>query len=225
MLIDATTGTTATSDATKTASNNLADNLDTFLTLLTTQMKHQDPLNPMDSAEFTQQLVSFSEVEQSIASNKNLEQLIGLQQATQATGIVNYLGKEVEAVGDQTALQDGSATWQYETPANAASVVLNISDSDGNVVYVGGGETSEGTHTFHWDGKDSNGNTLNDGLYTIEVIAKDANSQDLTTSTMISGLVTGVESADGVQVLALGDVKVPVSQVMKLSVPKETAEN
>ena len=225
MLIDATTGTTATSNATATASAHLADNMDTFLKLLTTQMKNQDPLNPMDSSEFTQQLVSFSEVEQSIASNMNLEKLIGLQQATQATGIVNYLGKEIEAVGNQTPLQDGSATWQYEIPANAASVVLNISGSDGKVVYVGGGEADEGSHTFNWNGKDTNGNSLTDGLYNLEVIAKDANGQDLPTSTMITGLVTGVESADGVQVLSLGDVKVPVSQVMKLRIPTKTAEN
>ncbi len=225
MLIDATTGTTGTSEATSNAASGLADNMDTFLKLLTTQMKNQDPLNPMDSSEFTQQLVAFSEVEQSIATNMNLENLIGLQQATQATGIVNYLGKEIEAVGDETVLQDGAAAWMYEIPANTESVVLNISDSNGNVVFAGGGETSEGTHTFNWDGKDTSGNQLSDGLYKIEVIAKDAAGERLSTSTMISGMVTGVESADGVQVLALGDVKVPVSKVMKLKIPDQTAEN
>lgn len=225
MLIDATTGTTSTSQATASAASSLADTMDTFLKLLTTQMKNQDPLNPMESTEFTQQLVAFSEVEQSIATNMNLENLIGLQQATQATGIVNYLGKEIEAVGDETALQDGTAAWQYEIPANTESVVLNISDTSGNVVYVGAGEINEGTHVFNWNGKDTNGNTMTDGLYTIEVIAKDAEGEQLPTSTMISGLVTGVESADGVQVLTLGDVAVPVSKVMKLKVPTQTAEN
>jgi flagellar basal-body rod modification protein FlgD len=225
MLIDATTGTSTTSQATASASAGLADNMDTFLKLLTTQMKNQDPLNPMESSEFTQQLVAFSEVEQSIATNMNLENLIGLQQATQATGIVNYLGKEIEAVGDETALQDGAAAWQYEIPANTESVVLNISDANGNVVHIGSGEIEEGTHVFNWDGTDLNGNTLADGLYTMEVIAKDSTGKQLPTSTMISGLVTGVESADGVQVLTLGDVAVPVSKVMKLQIPTPTAEN
>ena len=85
--------------ASEVAGAKLAENFDTFLQLLTTQLQHQDPLSPMESNEFVAQLVQFSEVEQAIASNKSLEKLIDLQNTNQATAAIGYIGQTVEAAG------------------------------------------------------------------------------------------------------------------------------
>src|SRR3954470_17819141 len=96
--MDVTSVTAASTSATSTsaaasAQKQLAGNFDTFLTLLTTQLKNQDPLSPMDSNQFTQQLVQFSQVEQQINANKNLESLVSMSKAQGATSAVGYLGK------------------------------------------------------------------------------------------------------------------------------------
>src|SRR5712675_2430466 len=85
----------ATPSGAVTAQKSLSTNFNTFLTLLTTQLKNQDPLAPMDSNQFTQQLVQFSQVEQQINANKNLESLISLTKARGAIDAVSYLGKKL----------------------------------------------------------------------------------------------------------------------------------
>src|SRR5271154_1591718 len=97
---NATTPTTNTSSSTNnSAMQQLSGNMNTFLTLLTTQLQHQDPLSPMDSTQFTQQLVEYSQVEQQINTNTNLTNLISLQQTNSGAAAVGYLGKEVTATG------------------------------------------------------------------------------------------------------------------------------
>src|ERR1700745_1994530 len=95
------------------AMQQLSGNFQTFLTLLTTQLKNQDPLSPMDSNQFTQQLVQFSQVEQQINSNKNLEDLIALTKSQSATNAVSYLGKTLTLTDGTAALQNGTANWTY----------------------------------------------------------------------------------------------------------------
>src|SRR5690242_5077301 len=104
----------------------LNDTYNNFLLLLTKQLQNQDPLNPMDTAQFTQQLVGFSQVEQQIASNKSLEKLIGLQSATNTFGAVNFLGNEVQVDSNQVALKGGKAKFQYEIDKTASRAVLTV---------------------------------------------------------------------------------------------------
>jgi flagellar hook assembly protein FlgD len=106
------------------AKTTLASNFDTFLTLLTTQLKNQDPLSPMDSSQFTQQLVQFSQVEQSINANQNLEKLITLTQARAGSDAVNYLGKTVTITDGTAGLKSGQALWGYSLASDSAATRL-----------------------------------------------------------------------------------------------------
>ncbi|MBT7666952.1 MAG: flagellar hook-basal body complex protein, partial [Rhodospirillaceae bacterium] len=125
----------------------LADNFDTFLTLLTAQLEHQDPLEPMDANQFTDQLVQFTEVEQSIAANKNLEKLLALVGTNSTADAVSYLGKTVEAVGRTTSLTSGKADWRYHLPETAESTTVTITNAAGKLVYSTEGEVAAGNIT------------------------------------------------------------------------------
>ena len=114
--------------------NSLAENFDNFLRLLTTQLKYQDPLSPMDTAEFTNQLTQFSQVEQAIKTNSKLEDLLALSQMSQALSAANFIGKEVEAKSKSVSLQNGEAEIVYALPGGVSRAVLRIIDSSGRVV-------------------------------------------------------------------------------------------
>ena len=94
--ISALTGNSRSNNAQQSRVS-FGDDFDDFLTLLTTQLQNQDPLEPTDTTEFTNQLVLFAGVEQDISQNDNLEQLIGLESANQAVGALNYIGNEVDS--------------------------------------------------------------------------------------------------------------------------------
>jgi flagellar basal-body rod modification protein FlgD len=180
---------------------------------LTTQLKNQDPMSPMDSTQFTQQLVQFTAVEQQIATNKNLEQLLTLQQGNMVAQATNYMGHTVQSSGSNQALANGSAVFGYTLSADAKATSFSISDSSGRVVYHGIGETSSGNHSFTWDGKDDNGIQQPDGTYTIAMGAVDNTNQPVTVTTQVSGKVTGVEVDSGEPVLLIGTTKIKMSDV------------
>jgi len=208
----ASAAATPQSDAEKGLSQ-LAENFDNFLTILTTQLQYQDPLDPMDSTEFTQQLVQFTGVEQNVAQNKNLEKLVDLMSGGQFLSATGYIGKTVEAAGDTTQMQDGSATWTYDLASEANSNVLSITNADGQVVLTMPHEIEQGAHTITWDGTDQNGLQMPDGQYTLSVDAKNFAGQAIGATMSLSGKVTGLENTDGGEVLQIGSLRIPVSAV------------
>jgi flagellar basal-body rod modification protein FlgD len=184
--------------------------------LLTTQLQNQDPLDPMDSSEFTNQLVQFSSVEQAIATNKNLEQLISLSTAERLNSAVGFMGHTVRARGHMTSLENGAASWQYQQDQQMESVSLLVSDSTGKIVFVTDGELSPGMHDFVWDGKDSAGFELPDGEYTLAVSGTDITGEAITPATFVTGRVTGVETIAGEPWLTVKGTLVPISQVLSI---------
>lgn len=208
--------TAAATSASEAGSKSLAQNFDTFLKLLTTQLRHQDPLKPMDSNEFTQQLVSYTGVEQQIASNKNLEKLVNLAGANQSGAAVGFLGKSIEATGDTTALAAGKADWTYELPRAASSVSLSVLNASGQTVAIAKGELNSGSHTFTWDGRDAQGNMQPDGNYTLKVTASDSNKNIIEAVTKVTGAVTAVEFDGTTQVLVVGAKRIPLANVTKV---------
>lgn len=170
----------------------LGSNFNTFLTMLTTQLKHQDPLSPMDSTQFTNQLVQFSSVEQQINANSNLEKLIKLQQTAQTSQGISYLGQTVEVAGTDLALQDGAASLSYTLPKEARDVKILIKDSSGKQVNSITGEAASGRHDISWNGKDSSGTQLDDGRYSIQVVATGADGTAITATSTTFGRVTKV---------------------------------
>ncbi len=212
-IINAAAGTGSTSAATSVS---LAKNFDMFLKLLTTQLQHQDPLEPMDSTEFTNQLVQFSGVEQAISTNSNLEELIAMSAAGQSSNLVNYLGKSVDVATNAATLRDGAATWTYELTANAETTRLLVLDSSERVVRITEGKTVAGAHEFVWDGTDDAGRPLPDGRYTLTVSARDTDAEQIAASVTTHGVVTAIESVNDENLLTVGGVKVPLSDILSV---------
>lgn len=210
----------ATQSASERSMTGLSQNFDSFLTLLTAQLQHQDPLSPMDTSDFTNQLVLFAGVEQQILQNSNLESLIAVQlvalQNSVAIGAVSFIGKEIEASGRTAMLQEGSARFIYALPQAASSAVLKITDANGQTVLLTSAETTTGPHEFLWDGRDNLGNLLPDGQYTITVEAFASDGQPIEPAYTITGRVTNVRIEEDTVMLGLGDIEIPLSKLTRI---------
>ncbi len=202
-----------TGGGTNAAQSSLAETFDTFLVLLTTQLQNQDPLDPMKSEEFTQQLVQFAGVEQSINTNKKLDRLVQLQTSSQLNSAVSFIGKTVEVVSDQLLLKGGAAKISYGLDRNAAQTIIGIIDQNGRAVRTVQGEIAAGRHEFEWDGRDSNGAQLPDGVYGFSVVATDDDEQTIDTMAASFGRVTGVEVVGNAPRLNIGELGVPFDAV------------
>lgn len=215
-MIESATSSTDTSELTKSEASQqkLAEDLDQFMNLLVTQLQHQDPLDPMDPNEFTTQLVQFASVEQQIQSNANLEQMLDLQQTSLLGTVVGYIGKQVEVSGSKMPLENGAAIANYELSAKSDTTTITVTDSSGKSVYFTSGETDAGRHSFEWNGKDSLGFQLPDGIYTITVSALDSDGEPIDVAHSVTGTVTGVSNDDGVAILSLGEAEYDVDDVL-----------
>ena len=191
----------------------LAEDFDTFLGILVTQLKNQDPLEPMKSQEFTNQLVQFSTVEQAIATNTKLDQMLQGQAGNRATQAVNYIGKEIAINGNQLQLQDGQANFAYSLEGEAETVAVEITNADGQAVRVLQGETAAGRHDISWDGTTASGEDLPDGVYNVQVYAIDGNEKTVKANTETRGEVTGFEVRDEQVHFQVGRVEVPFDKV------------
>ncbi|MBV8976838.1 MAG: flagellar hook assembly protein FlgD [Alphaproteobacteria bacterium] len=195
------------------ATQQLAGNFDTFLKLLTTQLQNQDPLSPMDSNQFTQQLVAFSSVEQQINTNDNLQSLIALSMSQQASSAVSYIGHSVVMTSGKGALENGHVDWTYNLSAPAAGTTLTVTDASGKVVYSGSGGTNQGNNDFAWDGTDQNGNQLPDGQYSLSVSATAGDGSAITSTIASKAIVTAVDMSGSTPQLVLGAMEIPLSDV------------
>ncbi len=200
----------------------LAEDFDTFLVLLTTQLQNQDPLEPMDSSEFTNQLVAFAGVEQSISTNDKLDDLIGLQGGNRAATAVAHLGKEVEAEGNQLALQDGAAGFAYTLDSTAETATIEIANAEGALVRSLKVEGGIGRHEGVWDGRDNNGNAVPDGTYSVTLSAVDENNRTVKGQTSTFGQVTGFEQTGEGIFLNIGDIAVALDKVKSVREPAGT---
>lgn len=196
------------------SSATLAQNFDNFLILLTTQLQHQDPLAPMESTEFTSQLVQFASVEQQVTQNQQLEDLIALQRRNQAVNAVTFLGTEIEAFGNQALLDGGNMTIGYTLLPDTDSVTISILDDQDREVRSFEGDTDPGKHTLVWDGINDQGLPAPEGAYTILVTARNADGDPMDSATSINGTVSAVIAEDGVIVLKMGEISVPLDRVV-----------
>ena len=206
-----TTGTSGVAARIEGGATRLAENFETFLTLLTAQLKNQDPLSPMDGNQFTQQLVQMSSVEQQLLSNDLLKTLVA-NTSGQTGGFgdpVGMIGRVVTAESSEAALTADGAAWQYEIPKAAVTTTLEIKDALGQVVWSGTPPVlGAGRHEFNGDGVKSDGEQAAEGVYTLSVKAVDGEGRAMLGRSFVEGTVTGVELFNGETLLTLGKSQV-----------------
>ena len=196
----------------------MASNFETFLLLLTAQLKNQDPLSPVDSNEFTAQLTQMAGVEQQLLTNDLLTALLEQSGGGAMNGAANYIGREATAAWEAVKYQDGEATWSYELASDAADVTVDVLNGNGDVVWSGpAGQTDEGVHDFTWNGQTTGGGQVQEGgVYTLRVSAASAGGTEVASQVLIRGRVSGVEMYDGQPYLTIGRSVVPLSNVIAL---------
>lgn len=218
--MEVTPATSAASGAAAKSQTKLAEDFDQFLTLLTTQLQYQDPLDPMDSGEFTDQLVSFTQVEQTITTNKNLELLINQTKNAAMSNAVGYLGNEVTIETDRAGLRNGTAKWEYGLETNAEEVTVTVQDSQGKVLFEGMGDNRAGLHDFIWDAPTS----TPDGIYQLTIVAKTANGTDIQAAIFSKGTVEAIEILSGDVHLSVNGILTAASNIQAVKQTKSVAE-
>jgi flagellar basal-body rod modification protein FlgD len=191
---------------------------DDFLTLLITQLKNQDPLNPTESTEYTAQLAQFSSLEQLSNVNQNLEYLQMFQASINNAQAVSFVGKEITALGNTIQVVDGVAgTCQFELTRDATKVVVNIYNANGDLVKtIEAGDMNSGKQLVAWDGLDSEGNPVEDGNFTFEILAEDTDGENIEAITYFSGIVEGVKFEDGTTYFMVENQKIPIADVIEV---------
>ena len=219
-MVDGVNSTaSATSNKLTTQRNTIADNFDTFLQLLLTQLKNQNPLEPMDTNQFTQQLVQFTSVEQQLQTNEFLEAMMQSTQNGTNTQAVSYIGKMINASGTTADIKNGQASWLYKFDSPAENTMVTIKDASGNVVFNERLSLEAGTDQIVWDGTTSMGERLSSGRFTITIDARTAEGAYIPVTTEMMGVVEGVDVSGTEPYLLVGGRRIPVSAVTAVGAP------
>jgi flagellar basal-body rod modification protein FlgD len=231
MAVEATTAppVTATHTATNSNSNSsassnttIANNFQTFLTLLTTQLQNQNPLDPLDTNQFTAQLVQFAGVEQQLRQNDQLATLISLQKTAASTQALGYVGYTV-AVDGSKAAYDGTnaAAWTLDAP-NDTTATVTITNSAGQTVFSGNYPMSKGKANFTWDGKGNDGTQYPAGYYTINASGKDSAGKSVGIPSEVQGVVDSVDLTASPPLLSVGGQTYTTDQIKRVVRPGAT---
>jgi flagellar basal-body rod modification protein FlgD len=206
----------SSSSLSSTSGATLAGNFQTFLQMLTTQLQNQNPLDPLDTNQFTQQLVQFASVEQQLKTNDQLSTLVSLQQTTQATQALGFVGKTAVVNGSTAALTNSSATWGLNVPT-AATVNITIANSSGQSVDTGSYSANAGNNQpFTWNGLDNNGTQWPDGQYTMTATAVDGSGNSVGVTTQIQGVVNSVDLTQSPPLLSINGQTYTVNQIQSI---------
>ena len=219
-----TSPVTATANSKSNSSASVADSVDSteiasnftqFLQLLTTQLQNQDPLSPMDTNQFTQQLVAFAQVEQQLKSNASLSTLVTLQQGAQATQALALVGATVVVNGATVNLANGQANWTL-TATKPAATTITITNSTGQTAYTGQFTVNSGSQSFTWDGHGNNGAMWPDGAYTLTAVGTDASGQSTAISTQVQAKVSSVDLTQTPPLLTINGQTYTVNQLQQI---------
>lgn len=212
-----TTSSSSSTTGTATDSQSLTNNFQSFLRMLTTQLQNQNPLDPLDTNQFTAQLVQFSQVEQLLKSNQQLETLVSLQKTAQSTQALGYVGATVTVDGSTaTLVENGTAAWGF-TVAKPAAATITISNPAGQTVYSGNFTMQAGEQQFTWDGKGKDGTQWPPGHYKMTVTALDALGQPVAVSTEVQGVVDSVDLTRSPPVLTIGREEFTLDMVKRIT--------
>jgi flagellar basal-body rod modification protein FlgD len=229
MAVDATTappvtstntGTNSSSTSNTSSSNTtIANNFQTFLTLLTTQLQNQNPLDPLDTNQFTAQLVQFAGVEQQLRQNDQLATLVSLEKSAQSTQALGYVGYTVSVDGSK-APYDGtnSAAWTLNAP-NDTTAAITITNSAGQTVFSGNYPVTKGKANFTWDGKGNDGTQYPAGYYTINASGKDSAGNNVAIPSEVQGVVDSVDLTASPPLLSVGGQTYTTDQIKRVVRP------
>jgi flagellar basal-body rod modification protein FlgD len=220
--------TSSVLDKINNSRTSLANNKETFLKLLTTQLKNQDPLSPTDTTQMTQQITSMTGVEQQLVTNDLLAALVGMNTGTGLSEGVSMIGKQVTATSDNSTLKDKQATFSWTQESASTSLIVEVKNAAGKVVRTLKPEDQKsGNHEITWDGKDDSGAQLPDGgVYTVAVTAKSGDGKEIKASNIkgrTEGVVTGVDNASGQTMVMIGGVSIPIDSVVGVKNPPVAA--
>ncbi len=195
-----------------------------FLTLLVAQLEHQDPLNPLESTEFTSQLAQYSSLEQLFSVNQNLESINSDQQEASKLQSLDLIGKQIVAEGETLLLEQGETSMGSFNLDEVAECSVLITDADGYYVReISLDYLDPGLHDFEWDGRDDSGNMQESGSYNFEIIAVNEEGNILSVDKMITGKVTGVDLGGATPILYMGEIPIGLSQIVDISSPESEA--
>jgi flagellar basal-body rod modification protein FlgD len=202
----------------------IASNFTTFLTLLTTQLKNQNPLDPLDTNQFTQQLVQFAQVEQQMKSNDQLSTLVALDKTAQSTAALAYVGSTVVVDGKTASLSNGSASWTLNT-SKPSTATVTITDSTGQTAYTGTFSVNPGNQAFTWDGRGNDGKQWPDGSYTLTATGMDANKQPVAISTQVEAIVDSVDLTQTPPLLSINGQNYTMDKIKQIVRPGYTPQS
>ena len=218
-VVSGTTPQTSSSGSNSAAATNalantqIAGNFQSFLQLLTTQLQNQNPLSPLDTNQFTQQLVEFAGVQQQINTNDSLATLVSLQQTTQSSQALQFVGKTAVVKGATAELSNNQATWELNIPT-ASNVNVSIANSSGQTVYTNTFAANSGNNqVFNWNGLGSDGTQLPAGNYKLTATAKDSSGATVAVTTSVAGVVSSVDLTQSPPLLSIGGQTFTVNQV------------
>ena len=206
----------ASSTGSSNALSSLSSNFGNFLQMLMTQLQNQDPTSPMDTNQFTSELVQFTSVEQQINTNTSLTQLIQLTQAGEVMQSSAMIGKHVAVQANQIPLQNGTGSLQFNT-ASSQPVVIGVYNASGVKIQEADLMSKAGSNSWTWNGRDSQGNTMPDGAYKVTVTSNGTNGTSTAIPFTVLGTATGVASGTNAVQLQLGAVTVGFDAVKSVS--------
>ena len=199
------------------ASQQIAGNFQSFLQLLTTQLQNQNPLDPLDTNQFTQQLVEFAGVQQQLNTNSSLSTLVSLQQTAQSTQALTFVGKTATVSGSTTTMTNSQATWALDIPKNS-TLSVTISNGSGQTVFTGSYSATAGNgQPFSWNGKGNDGTQWPDGQYKMTATAVDSSGNNVAVSTDVEGVVSSVDLTQTPPMLTINGQTYTISQIKGIS--------
>ena len=203
-----------------------------FLTLLVTQLRHQNPLEPMQDQEFVAQLAQFSQLEQLKNMNSSLEMATQvdyiMSQTIANTMATTLIGKTVIAEGADFNLIPGEdIDLGYNLGTDAASVSIKIFNETGTLVRTVNLENvDKGNNTYSWDGRNNDDSPLAPGEYSYEVSALTMSGDTVTAAKRVIGTVNSIKYIDGKAYMIVGGgFRVDLSTIIEILQPSESASN
>jgi len=209
---------TSSTTSTTSSSNDLNSDKTAFLKLLTTQLQHQDPLDPVDTTEFTNQLISYSSLEQLMNMNGQLDDVVSALSTSNSLSASSYINSDVQVDSSASVLQGGEAEWNYVVSDDASSVTLQVTNADGKVVHSKNlSDVTAGTYDFTVSADDIGSAATDGAKYTLSVVATDKSGDKVTTDANAIVTVKSVQSSSEGTTLTAGDLSFSSEDVLSIT--------